>query len=101
MDDPRTKRMSYERIAPLGSAYHSLRKQFSRTFGRIGEFFTRKRPWYELPTSLALARIFRIRERLRDHNLHDTTKLPSVPLAPDFFVPDDTPPPGVQVGGAA
>ncbi|HVF27806.1 MAG TPA: peroxidase family protein [Pyrinomonadaceae bacterium] len=55
---------------------------FSRTFGRIGELFTRKRPWYELPTSLALARIFRIRERLRDYNLHDTTKLPSVPLAP-------------------
>jgi citronellol/citronellal dehydrogenase len=26
---------------------------------------------------------------------------PSVPLAPDFFVPDDTPPPGVRVGGAA
>jgi citronellol/citronellal dehydrogenase len=26
---------------------------------------------------------------------------PSVPLAPDFFVPDDTPPPGVRVGAAA
>jgi citronellol/citronellal dehydrogenase len=25
---------------------------------------------------------------------------PSVPLAPDFFVPDDTPPPGVRVGPA-
>ena len=26
---------------------------------------------------------------------------PTVPLAPDFFVPDDTPPPGVRVGAAA
>lgn len=67
--------------APKGSSLMSD-SFFSRTFGRIGELFTRKRPWYELPTSLALARIFRIRERLRDHNLHDTTKLPSVPLAP-------------------
>ncbi len=34
------------------------------------------RPWYTLPIPLALLKLSAIRDRLRQHNLHDTSKLP-------------------------
>jgi hypothetical protein len=33
-------------------------------------------PWHRLPTPLALFKLFQFRQRLRQHNLHDTSQLP-------------------------
>ena len=48
---------------------------FSRIFNRLAEFFTGSTPWHELGPTLGIARLFRIRDRLREHNLHDTSKV--------------------------
>lgn len=55
---------------------------FSRTFGRLTELFTGNKPWYTLPVLLGIPRVFRIRERLRKENLHDTEKIASTPRSP-------------------
>src|SRR5262249_25969651 len=55
---------------------------FSRNFGRVTEFFTGRIPWYKLPVLLGLARVFRIREKLRSDNLYDTEKIDAVALPP-------------------
>ena len=67
---------------------HSFRKDiamasiFSNTFGRITELFTGRKPWYTLPVILGLARVFRIRERLRSDNLYDTGKIDAIEAPP-------------------
>src|SRR6185503_806368 len=55
---------------------------FSRTLGRVTDVFTGKTPWYKLPVILGIARVFRIREKLRKENLLDTGKIASMPLPP-------------------
>ena len=61
----------------------------TRTAARIGEFFTgRSTPWHKLPVALGIIRLFRIRDRLRSNNLHDTYKIPSIP-APPLGQPND------------
>lgn len=55
---------------------------FSRLFGRIGELFTRSTLWHKLPVPLGVARLFRIREKMRRDNLHDTNKVASINLPP-------------------
>lgn len=39
-------------------------------------------PWHRLPTPLGIARLFRIRVKLRRDNLHDTGTVASTPLPP-------------------
>ncbi|MDQ3650826.1 MAG: peroxidase [Acidobacteriota bacterium] len=61
----------------------------TRTAARIGEFFTgRSTPWHKLPVALGIIRLFRIRDRLRSNNLHDTYEIPSIP-APPLGQPND------------
>jgi len=55
---------------------------FSNTFGRVTEFFTARIPWYKLPVPLGLARVFRIREKLRSDNLYDTSPVDAISLPP-------------------
>lgn len=45
-------------------------------------------PWHRLPTPLGIARLFRIRQKLRHDNLHDTGVVDSTPAPP---VPPLTP----------
>lgn len=62
---------------------------FSGFFNRVTEFFTGRTPWHELGPTLGLARIFRIRDRLREHNLYDTSKVISVNTPPPLGKPED------------
>lgn len=39
-------------------------------------------PWHRLPTPLGIARLFRIRQKLRQDNLHDTNVVASTPPPP-------------------
>lgn len=55
---------------------------FSNTFGRVTEFLTARIPWYKLPVPLGLARVFRIREKLRSDNLYDTSPVDAISLPP-------------------
>ena len=54
----------------------------SRSFNRLTGFFTGWIPWHRLPTLLAIPRLLRIRERLRDLNLHDTSKVAATASPP-------------------
>jgi hypothetical protein len=45
-------------------------------FGKIGEFLGRRRPWYNLPTLLAVPKLVQMRNDLRAMNLHDTEDPP-------------------------
>src|SRR5688572_32326965 len=45
-------------------------------FGRVGDFLGRRRPWYNLPTLLAIPPLIRMRNELRENNLHDTEDPP-------------------------
>jgi len=55
---------------------------FSNTFGRVTGLFTGWIPWYKLPVFLGLARVFRIREKLRKDNLYDAGKIESIEQPP-------------------
>ena len=55
---------------------------FSNTFGRVTEFVTGAIPWYKLPPVLGLPRVFRIREKMRSDNLHDTGKIDPIDVPP-------------------
>ncbi len=55
---------------------------FSRIFNRVANLFTRRTSWHELPTSLGIARLFPIRDRLRERNLHDTSKVATIGAPP-------------------
>lgn len=48
-------------------------------FGKLGDFLGRRRPWYKLPTLLAIPHLIRMRDELRRDNLHDTEE-PPMPL---------------------
>ncbi|MCI0486554.1 MAG: peroxidase [Blastocatellia bacterium] len=50
---------------------------FSDFFNKLRELFTRNRPWHELSVPLGITRLFRIRDKLRKDNLHDTSKIAS------------------------
>jgi hypothetical protein len=54
----------------------------SRSFNRFTGFFTGWIPWHRLPTLLAIPKLLRIRERLRDRNLHDTSKVAAMESPP-------------------
>jgi hypothetical protein len=45
-------------------------------FGRIGDFLSKRRPWYKLPTILAAPKLIQMRNELREKNLHDTEDPP-------------------------
>lgn len=62
---------------------------FSRIFNRVAEFFTGNTPWHELGVTLGIARLFRIRDRLREHNLHDTSKVISTSSPPPLGKPEE------------
>jgi hypothetical protein len=51
-------------------------------------FLERLIPWHKLPRLVGLLRLNRIRERLREENLHDTDRLPAVARPP---LPPPTP----------
>lgn len=57
-------------------------------FNRLTQFLHSTRPWYQLPTILAVPHLIRMRDELRAKNLHDTeeppmpTRDPSEPLPP-------------------
>src|SRR5262245_17110749 len=55
---------------------------FSKTFGRLTEALTGRIPWYKLPVALGLARVFRIREKMRADNLYDTEKIDAINRPP-------------------
>lgn len=55
---------------------------------RVGEFLHGKRPWYKLPTLLAVPRLIEMRNELRKKNLHDTEEPPMPLRAPDQPVPE-------------
>ena len=44
--------------------------------GRIGSFLGSRRPWYELPRLLSMPMLIKIRNELREKNLHDTEEPP-------------------------
>jgi hypothetical protein len=44
--------------------------------GRIGSFLGGRRPWYELPRLLSMPMLIKIRNELREKNLHDTEEPP-------------------------
>jgi hypothetical protein len=58
---------------------------------KIGDFLGNKRPWYKLPTLLAVPRLIQMRNELREKNLHDTeeppmpTRDPSQPAPPEVL----------------
>lgn len=58
-------------------------------FDRLTRALRKKRPWYELPTVLAIPHLIRIRNDMRKNNLHDTEEPPlakrseSDPLPPE------------------
>ena len=58
-------------VADFGVAADS-----SSLAGKIGEFLGRKRPWYKLPRLLAVPQLIRMRNELRQKNLHDTEDPP-------------------------
>ena len=62
---------------------------FSRVFNRVAEFFTGRTPWHELGVTLGIARLFRIRDRLREQNLHDTSKVISTNNPPPLGKPEE------------
>jgi hypothetical protein len=41
-------------------------------FDKVNEFLHKKKEWYELPTILAVPHLIRMRDELRQKNLHDT-----------------------------
>ena len=45
-------------------------------FSRLGDFLVKNRPWYKLPTALAIPKLIEIRNELRQKNLHDTEEPP-------------------------
>jgi hypothetical protein len=58
-------------------------------FDRIGSFLTKKRPWYKLPTVLAIPGLLEIRNDLRKYNLHDTEEPPLAKRGPNEPVPEE------------
>lgn len=62
---------------------------FSRLFNRVAELVTGRTPWHELGVALGVARLFRIRDRLREHNLHDTSKVVSTNAPPPLGRPEE------------
>lgn len=55
---------------------------------RLTSFLGRSRPWYRLPTLLAVPRLIRMRNDLRRKNLHDTEEPPLAQRAPGDPLPD-------------
>jgi hypothetical protein len=60
-------------------------------FDRLTQFLNASRPWFELPTLLAIPHLIQMRDRLRRDNLHDTEE-PPLPKR----TPNEPLPPGVQ-----
>ena len=57
--------------------------RIQRAFDEIVERIDQKHPWYRLPKLLGLAELIGIRNTLREKNLYDTSRLPSVnPVKP-------------------
>jgi Animal haem peroxidase len=57
-----------------------------RAFDRLVEHIDQQHPWYELPKPLGLVELIGIRNTLREENLVDTSRLPSVnPVQPPPF----------------
>jgi hypothetical protein len=52
------------------------------------DFLSKRRPWYRLPTLLAIPHLIEMRNRLRDRNLHDTEEPPMPARSPEESVPD-------------
>lgn len=49
---------------------------------KVTEFLSKKKPWYELPTTLAVPKLIEMRNELRQKNLHDTEE-PPLRVRPD------------------
>src|SRR5262245_14308465 len=45
-------------------------------FGPLGDLLSKRRPWYKLPTLLAIPQLLKMRNELREKNLHDTEEPP-------------------------
>lgn len=61
----------------------------TRIFNRAAEFFTGRTPWHELGLTLGIARLFRIRDKLRENNLYDTSKVVSTNNPPPLGKPGE------------
>ena len=46
-------------------------------FDSINDWFSKHKPWHELPTLLGLLKLVQFRDNLREDNLHDTAALPT------------------------
>jgi hypothetical protein len=57
-------------------------------FERVHQFLSRKKEWYELPTVLAVPHLIRMRNELREKNLHDTEEPPLKKREPGEPLPD-------------
>jgi hypothetical protein len=56
---------------------------FERAFDSVTERIDQKHPWYKLPKPLGLLELIGIRNTLREKNLYDTSRQPSVnPVQP-------------------
>ena len=58
-------------------------------FDKVGRFLRTNRPWYELPTILAIPHLIRMRDELRKKNLHDTEEPPMAKRSPKDPIPAD------------
>src|SRR5437867_2783196 len=56
-------------------------------FSKLGDFLGKTRPWYKLPTALAIPKLSQMRNDLRQKNLHDTEEPPLVQRAPNAPFP--------------
>ena len=56
-------------------------------FSRLGDFLAKNRPWYKLPTALAIPKLIEIRNELRQENLHDTEEPPLERRSPNTPLP--------------
>src|SRR5918999_829573 len=75
----------------ISQAFHSNWEpaMVESLFDRIGSFLTKKRPWYKLPTVLAIPGLLEIRNDLRKYNLHDTEEPPLAKRGPNEPVPEE------------